>query len=291
MSDWLIVGAEGQVGQHLRNAILAKGLPAIGVDLISQDPAKRLDIRQEGDVRNVLTEVRPSVVFLPAGLANVDYCELHPTESYETNVTGVYNVVRWANDVHAQIVFFSSDYLFDGQAGPYDETSPPNPINKYGRQKLMAEHGIALHASHYLIVRTTVVYGWESQGKNFVYRLTSSLKQNQRIDVPADQTGNPTYAPNLAEAVVELVSQGATGVFNVVGPERVSRYEFAREAARVFGMDERLIRPVMTSALGQPARRPLDAGLLTEKASAVLQTPLLGFRDGLRSMARAGSAP
>jgi dTDP-4-dehydrorhamnose reductase len=287
MTAHLIIGEAGQVGEHLSYATTKAGLSAVGVDFAYQDLGKHLDIRIFDSVQSFIASARPTVVYLPAALSNVDYCESHPVESYNTNVIGVANVVRASNEVDAKIVYFSSDYIFDGLSGPYTELDTANPINEYGRQKLMAEHFVALHACNYLIIRTTVVYGWEQQGKNFVYRLINTVKGNQTLRVPVDQISTPAYAPNLAQVVVELANQNASGVYNVVGPERVNRYEFACEAARVFGLDENLIKPVSTSLLAQPARRPLNAGLVTDKVSAIVKTPLVGFRDGLRIMALA----
>lgn len=286
MNIHLIIGASGLVGEDLVRAAPNAGLEAMGTYHSHPVPdMQRLDIRSRTEVQLLVAKVRPTIVYLPASLANVDYCELHPEEGYATNVVGVCNVVRAVNNVGAKLIYFSSDYIFDGKAGPYRENDPANPICEYGRQKLIAEHYVALHARDYLIVRTTVVYGWERQGKNFVYRLLNTLEAGQILKVPVDQIGNPTYAPNLAQAVVELALSDARGVYHVVGPERVNRYEFACEAASVFGLDGSLIQPVATSQLGQPAPRPLNAGMVVEKAIAKLSVPLMGYRDGLRAMA------
>jgi dTDP-4-dehydrorhamnose reductase len=182
-------------------------------------------------------------------------------------------------------VYFSSDYIFDGLAGPYKEDDPANPICEYGRQKVIAEHYISLNAQDYLIIRTTVVYGWEHQGKNFIYRLLNTLRAGQRLPVPLDQIGNPTYAPNLSEATIKLSLTGARGVYHIVGPERVNRYEFAREAAKVFKLDESLLQPVTTPELQQIAPRPLNLGMAIDKVTAVLNFPLLDYKTGLAIMA------
>ena len=130
-----------------------------------------------------------------------------------------------------------------------------------------------------------MVYGWERQHKNFVYRLLDTLRDGKTLRVPADQVGTPTYAPDLAKAVRDLVASGARGVFHVVGPLRTSRYQFAQEAARVFGLDESLLQPVTTTGLDQTAPRPLNAGMSAEKAETALGRKLLDYREGLRVMA------
>jgi dTDP-4-dehydrorhamnose reductase len=197
-------------------------------------------------------------------------------------------VVQAVNEINAKIIFFSSDYVFDGVQGPYSEDDPAHPISEYGNQKLIGEHYIAFHSKNYLIIRTTVVYGWETQGKNFVQRLIKSLRDGERIRVPVDQIGNPTFAPNLAEAVIELATGGETGICNIVGSTLVSRYEFAVTIAKAFDLDPLLIVPVSTEELGQVAQRPLSAGLRVDKAQKILRTSLLGYLEGLRIMAVTG---
>ena len=281
-----VLGASGLVGQHLMNAVSAAGCQAVGTYCSHPvDGLVPLDIRGRRKVEQFFAAHRPPVVYLPASMANVDYCQLHPADTWAVNVQGVANVVQAANAAGAKVVYFSSDYIFDGVNGPYSETDPAQPICEYGRQKLAAEHCVALHAHSYLIVRTTVVYGWERQGKNFVSRLVETLSRGERLRVPADQVGSPTYAPNLAEAVVELGLSAGQGVYHVVGPDRVDRAEFARQAARAFGLSPHLIQPVSTSELGQAAPRPLNAGMRTEKAVAALRTRLVGYKEGLASMA------
>ncbi len=284
MSTHLVIGAAGQVGEHLAQALVQAGHPVAGADFLPAAGIEPLDIRDLSQVQALVERVAPAVVYLPAALTNVDYCELHPAQSYGTNVLGVANVVAAANAAGARLVYFSSDYVFDGRAGPYTEAAPANPINEYGRHKLLAEHHIGLHARDYLIVRTTGVFGWERQGKNFVYRLWQTLSAGQPVRVPVDQVANPTYAPNLAAVTVDLAGAGARGVYNVVGPERLSRYEFACAAAETFGLDPRLVQPVATSELGQAAARPLNAGLVVDKVQARTRVPLVGCRAGLQAM-------
>ena len=286
MRPHLVVGASGLIGEHLSRAAEQAGAGVVGTYHSHAIPGLRhLDIRDRENVELLFAEIGPAVVYLTAALPNVDRCETNPEETWETNVLGVRHVVGGARSVGAKLVYFSSDYVFDGKAGPYREDEPAHPICEYGRQKLMAEHYVALNASNYLIIRTTVVYGWERQGKNFICRLLNVLGAGQVLRVPHDQLGNPTYAPNLVRVVLELVGAGSEGLFHVVGPDRVSRYEFAREAASVFGLDERLVQPVATSQLGQAAPRPLNAGMMVEKVVAAQTVPLTGYKEGLRALA------
>lgn len=282
----IVIGGSGQVGHHLLRVIESGGHRAVGTCTTHPQPGLvTLDIRDRDSVLLLISDVQPSVVFLAASCTNVDYCELNSDLAYAVNVVGTAHVLEAVNRVGAKLVFFSSDYIFDGKNGPYSEEAPACPISEYGEQKLIAEHLVALNVSDYLIVRTTVVYSREPQARNFVQRLINTLREGKTVGAPADQIGTPTYAPNLAQAVLELSNEPVRGVINLAGPTLASRYEFALCAANVFGLDPTLIQSVPTSLLKQAARRPLNAGLKTDKAKRLLRTKLIGYEDGLRLMA------
>ncbi len=283
----LVVGASGQVGWHLLQTLRGQHQTVVGTYCNHPLPGGkwlRLDIRSRAQTFDVMFLARPRVVFLPAALTNVDECENHPEQTRKVNVDGVEHVVEAARLTGSRLVYFSSDYVFDGKSGPYDEDCPPNPICEYGRQKAEAEACVLSRSVEPLVIRTTVVYGWEPQRKNFIARLVEKTTAGEQVRVPADQVGNPTYAPALAAAAVQLTRSQHSGIFNLVGAERVSRYQFALEAANVFRLDARLIVPVSTAELKQAAPRPLQAGLITRKADAILKAPLPGIRAGLTAM-------
>jgi len=279
----LVIGASGQVGEHF---LEAAGPETTGTYLRHARPGLiPLNIEDLRQFHDVVAQTKPDVIYLMACQANVDYCETHPEVAWQTNVRGARNAVELANEFCCKLVFFSSEYIFDGAAGPYAEDAPVNPICEYGRQKAAAEQFITAGAKDWLIIRTAGVYSWESQGKNFIYRLLGALRGNTTIEVPSDQFSTPTYAPDLVRAVMQLVELDMRGVFNVAGSRVANRYEFAVAAARHFGLSSRFIAPVTTSKLSQAARRPLNAGLIVEKSERALSRPLLDFETGLREMA------
>jgi dTDP-4-dehydrorhamnose reductase len=138
-----------------------------------------------------------------------------------------------------------------------------------------------------VVIRTTVVYGPEPQGKNFVYQLLRRVRAGEGMRVPVDQVSSPTYNRDLAAASVELAERDLAGVINIAGDGVLDRFAFARLACEVFGLDATSIDPVGTAALGQRAKRPLRAGLRIDRARATLATPLRSPVDGLHAMRRA----
>ena len=165
----LIIGGSGQVGGHLSNKLgnLGKSV-VITHHRQATSNSIFLDIVSKDKVHQLISEFKPTHIYLPAAATNVDECEKNPDSTFPVNVTGVQNVVEAANHVNARLIYFSTDYIFDGVNGPYNESEPPNPICEYGKQKVCAEHYILSSCKDFLIIRTTVVYGWEQQQKNFV---------------------------------------------------------------------------------------------------------------------------
>ena len=280
----LIIGASGLIGgailvefsDHQQTMGTYNSFPVEGLT--------RVDISDLEAIRRLTEQFGPEVILQPAALTDVNYCESHPDECWRINVDGTRSIAEAASRLGARHVFFSTEYVFDGTAGPYSEEDPPGPISVYGRCKLAAEDAIREVTNNHLIIRTTAVYGWERQGNNFVVRLLRGVREGKRVAVPTDQITSPTYAPNLAQAVRELVESDACGIYNVAGPDIVDRYSFAVATARIFGFPIDLIKPIVTTELNQAARRPLRAGLKVDKAQRKLSTSLQGVEAGLTAM-------
>lgn len=281
----LIIGASGLVGTALR----AEFPDAVGTYFRNAvDGLVPLDIADVAAVDALVGDVAPALVVLPAAQPNVDRCELEPAESERVNVDGTRHVAAAAARAGARLVYFSTDYVFDGRAGPYAPDAATNPINVYGRHKLAAEAIVAAATPDHLIVRACGVYGYQASGKNFVMALTRLAAAGEPMRVPSDQWGTPTLADNLAAAVRALALRGERGIVHPVGPDYLTRIDFARVAAEVFGYAASdFLRPVTTPELKQPAARPLRGGV--DNASTQAKLPMLrlvGAREGLTLMRR-----
>lgn len=284
----LVIGASGMVGGVLVRVLERSGAEVVGTCLSRPLPGSlKLDVRDPTAVEACFEAVRPDVVFLavmPPGGA--DYCEDHPDEAHALNVLGTRNVVSAAVKRGARVVYYSSDYVFDGKAGPYSEEDVPRPINVYGRTKLEAEEVIRALVPDALILRTTAVFGWDRASKNFAMQVWEHVQAGNTMRVPSDQWGNPTLVDYLAEASVRLVQMDVRGTFNVVGKDRMPRSELGMALARAMALDPVLIVPVPTSELRQKASRPLDAGLKTGKLERLLGTEPLNLAESLKRFRR-----
>jgi len=265
-----VIGAEGQVGTFLMRELVARHTVS-GTSLDGQAPFPALDICRFADVEKALEQAKPDQVILTASLTHVDKCETSPELAEAVNVRGPENVARACRHVGAGMVFFSTDYIFDGIRGPYAETDQPAPLSVYGRTKWEAEQVVAAELENHLIIRTMNVYSYLPGSLNLFMQLLARTQKGEPVFAPADQMINPTQAANLAQAVGELVETGQRGIFNLAGTTRLSRLEFVRRVVAALASDPAQVKSLTTAEMKLPAARPLQSGLKTEKAQAVLK--------------------
>lgn len=282
-----VIGGSGLVGQVLLRVLENHQYEIAGTYASRPgDGLAFLDIRDGSLVEDYFRSVQPKVAFLTAALTHVDYCEEHPEDARRVNAKGARNVAEAAARHGCKLVLYSTDYIFDGRSGPYDEEAEPAPVSVYGRIKLEAERAVREIVENALILRTTVVYGWDPRSKNFAMQLYQKLLAGTPMKVPEDQYGNPTLVDYLVEASVRLVQGDVRGVVNVVGKDLLPRSDFARALARVFGLDPKMILAVSTAGLRQRAPRPLRGGLKTEKLARLLGTEAMPLEEALKRLRR-----
>jgi dTDP-4-dehydrorhamnose reductase len=287
MDKVLIVGGTGLVGNALLRTWTAQGadVAAATYHCHASGGFLQLDMQDEAQVKALLSEHRPTVVAVPAANPFVDYCQLHPEQTRRVNVAGTLNVARACKAIGARMIFYSSDYVFDGLKGHYTEEDAPSPINEYGRQKAETERGVLALDPRNLVIRTSGAYGWQWEPKNFVLQVRGHLSAGRPMRVAEGLRYNPTYVENLAEITAALVAAGEGGIFHVVGGEEILRGEFAVRAARALGLDDALIQIVPLAEFKSPTVRPKQTSLMTEKVRRLLpRIPLLGVDAGLARM-------
>jgi len=280
----LVIGASGLIGYSLFEHFSKENSVVGTFNTHKFDNLIQLNLLNKDELERIIENVKPRVILLPAALTNVDYCEKEKNECWKQNVIGPLNLIQLIKNSSVKLVYYSTDYVFNGKNGPYSEEDIPHPLNIYGKSKLETETNIKQNLTNFLIIRTTVVYGWEHLRKNFVYSLIKSIKSGKTIKVPKDQIGTPTYVENLAEATLELVKSDKHGIYNVGGPQLLDRYSLALIIAEVFNLNQSLIIPIKTSELNQIASRPLHAGLKINKLLTSIKIKMLSPREALQHM-------
>jgi len=290
MKRLLICGANGLLGQRLSLMLSTQNEYEVLNTSIERSfvfdsrlfDYNQLDITNRSDVKSLASSFQPNVILNAAAITNVDWCELHHEETWKVNVTAVENLADAARKVGAKLIHVSTDYVFDGKHGPYDEETKPNPIGYYGKSKLASENAVLVAEIPHTIIRTNVLYGSGIGVKaNFALWVINSLRAGKHIAVVDDQYGNPTFVSDLAIAMIKAFELNRNGIFHVGGGEQLSRYDFALRAAEVFHLDASLITRVKTSELNQASPRPMISGFITLKAETQLGIHFLNARDGL----------
>lgn len=287
----IVVGGSGQIGERVMRFCLAQGVWVIPTYHRNPRPgALALDAADRVQVLQLIERVNPWLIINSMNAkGGTDACEADPDLARRAHVETARNLVDAARRIGARFVQISTDYVFDGRAGPYDETAIPHPLSRLGRAKLEAEQYTLSHLPDALVVRTSFVFSWTPQSatKNFVMQLLEQDARHEPMRVPHDQVGNVTYAGNFAEALMELVELGATGIYHLAGTTRCSKYEWALRVAAFFGLKPSLIQGVTTAELGQSGPRPLQSGFRLDKAQATLRrATLLSLDEGLAAMER-----
>jgi len=220
-----------------------------------------------------------------AALTNVDACEVDKKKCWRLNVAAVEHLIDAASKISARILQLSTDYVFDGNNGPYSEEDIPNPICYYGESKLASENILQMSDEQHTIARTAVLYGKEiGIRENFVTWLLPKLRSGQPVRIVDDQIGNTTFAGELADSIWRIMNLGSRGTFHLCGREYISRYHFALKIAEVFELESTLIKQSKTDDLEQIANRPLFSGLRVEKALRELGVELSDVMGGLTKL-------
>jgi dTDP-4-dehydrorhamnose reductase len=279
----LITGANGLLGSNL-SLQLSEKFQVIATDvLVPSIPGccnLKLDITDNEDIKKI-SEVNPDYIIHCAALVDVDYCETAKEEAWLVNAKGSENVAKAAADAGSYLVYISTDSVFDGKQGNYQEMDVPNPVNNYAKSKLNAELLVQKACNNYCIVRTNI-YGWNRQSKNSIAEwMLESLLSGRTLTGFKDVFFSPILVNNLADALIELFSEKHRGILHISGSERVSKLEFASLIAEAFSLNKQLITPISIDSLKLRADRPKDTSLNVLKAQSLLKTRLLNASEGI----------
>lgn len=261
----VLLGSRSQLAGDLQRRL---GEPAT---LLAREQA---DLTHPAQVRAVLAELRPQVVFNCAAYNQVDVAEQQPEAAFAVNAWGVWHLAQTCRELGALLVHFSTNYVFGLQAersSPYREEDAPGPVNLYGVSKLTGEYLLRQVGPEHLIVRTCGLFGLhgtrrEGRG-NFVEKMLAQAQEGRPIRVVMDQVCTPSYTADVAEAAVQLVRRGCRGLFHVTNSGSCSWYEFACE---LFRQQQQAVEvlPVRSEEYAAPARRPAYSVLDTRAAAA-----------------------
>ncbi|MEM9671728.1 MAG: SDR family oxidoreductase [Bacteroidota bacterium] len=294
----LITGVNGLLGQKLLSIFCKNKDCSFDIVAVSRGRARfdgsykqlkyyDLDITHREQVFNIIHLEKPDVIIHAAAMTNVDYCESHQEDCWEVNVQSVVHMLQAAEAYNSFFVHLSSDFVFAGDKRFLTEEDKPHPINFYGQSKFQAEKFVLKSRVPHAVIRTAVVYGiaHKMSRSNIILWVKRNLEDGKSIRVVDDQYRSPTLAEDLATGCYLIVQKQSTGIYNIAGGEVLTPYEMAIKIADYFGLDKSLITRTDASEFVQPAKRPLETGLVIDKAKFELGYQPHSFDQGVAILA------
>ncbi|MGO8971225.1 MAG: SDR family oxidoreductase [Myxococcaceae bacterium] len=284
---FLVTGANGLVGSRVSAELSARGhaLTALGRGRRRIGGAfeyASVDLDDAGALASSIRSARPDVIINAGGMTDVDGCETAASEAFRVNGVAPGTLALAAAEVSAHLVHVSTDYVFDGTAGPYDEDAIPNPRGVYALTKHIGEQAVRALAPSWAIARTAVVYGWPPAARpNFGSWLLSALRKGETVRLFEDQFVSPSLAESVAEQLVEIAERRLGGIWNVCGAEVVNRVQFGHALCAEFALDASRILPARLAEGTLKSPRPPRGGLRTDKATAKLTAQPVGLAASL----------
>ena len=288
----LVVGCHGRLGQHVLRGLLGK-CEVMG---LARDEETFIDHPGFGYARapgttvealeTVFDNFAPDAVLNAAAYTNVDKAEEERERCWEVNAQLPASLAELCRRHGSWLGHVSTDYVFDGEAGPYATDAPTRALGWYGQTKLEAERRIAQSGARASVVRTLVLFGkGHGVGKDFFAWALGQLRAKQPITVVTDQVSNACWAQDLTDALVAAMEKESEGLYHAASPEVISRFEMTRMAAELRGLDASLVVPISTAELGQKARRPMRSGLLAERSAQALGVRFRSLVEALEGYA------
>jgi dTDP-4-dehydrorhamnose reductase len=290
MKRILVTGVSGFLGRYVATTLThhyaVLGTYCSHAPGLEAGELTRLDLTDVEGVHATFREFHPDVVVHTAALADVDACERHPNNAYEVNVRGTEAIAQATMAAGARLIFISTDQVYDGVKGYYDEADVAQPLMVYGRTKLEGEHRAVAICRDTVILRLALLYGWGIPTRlNFVDGLVARLRAGQEVPLFVDQYRTPLYVVQAAEAIARLIEAPDVGeTFNLGGGERINRYAFGLKCCDVFDLPKALLKPIEMSFIGGLAARPRDCSMNSAKIVSRLQMVALTVEEGLRRM-------
>lgn len=296
MKKILITGSNGLLGQklidlYLKNNDVKLIATARGINRYPTDDGYEyaiMDITSFEQVQEVIKKHKPHCIINTAAMTNVDQCEEDMVGAENLNINAVSHLIDAANQVDAHFIQLSTDFIFDGKAGPYKEDDEPNPLSFYGKTKLEAEKIIRTKSNKWSIIRTILVYGivHDMSRSNIVLWAKNALEKGQPLKIVDDQFRSPTLAEDLAIGCQLVEQKEAEGIYNISGKDQMSIVSLVERVADYFQLDKTSIERVSSSTLNQPAKRPPITGFNLERSIKELGYNPHSFEEGIELLMR-----
>ena len=281
----LVTGAGGMLGTAAVPILRDAGHAVIDTDIRPETGLLMLDVRNPDEVAYAIFRMEPEVVLHFAAVTSLEDCEADPDNAWHTNALGTAYVTQACRERSIPLLYVSTAGVFDGTSvQPYTEFDTPNPLNVYGRSKLAGERFVAASPLTWIARAGWMMSGGPDHDHKFVSLIVRQVREGKReLRVVGDKYGSPTYGPDFARGICDLIGSDRYGLYHLTCSEQTSRYDIAKEIVRLMGADVEVIGvPSREFELsGFPAARPRNEALRNYRAELEGATPMRGWREAL----------
>ncbi len=281
MSKKILVIGTGFLGRYLLRELNSSSIQAYGTSFNQSTQDKfKVDIRNIDSIKKCILQLKPDTIINCAANVDLDFLEKNEKQAIAINAIGAKNLALVANQNDIRLIHISTDGIFDGKKGNYSEEDIPNPVNVYGKSKLMGEQLIQENSNNYVILRTNF-YGYNEQGKHLLNWVLTTLKQKKQLIGFDDILFTPLEISNLCMMIRDITMKNIHGIIHLASDKTISKYQFAIEAANVFQLDKNLIKKGSVEDLKLIAKRPKNTSLSNKKAKKFVSVHITPLNESL----------
>lgn len=282
----LVIGGSGLVGSTflrygLGNYDLHATINVNKIEFNSILSTKMNLVEERSTIVDLINTFKPEVTIHTAAHPSVDLCESRKDLADTLHVDVTRDIAGVCKEIGSKLLYLSTDWVFGGELNKkYTESDTPNPINYYGKTRLLAEKIIMDYSPSNVVLRTAVIYGWHKRSR-FTNWILQSLMEKKIVDPHVDQYATPTLVDDLVKSMIRIIDRDISGLYHAAGKTCINRYEFARLLARIFGLDENLIKPVTAIEKKQDAPRPVSSCLDSTRLEKIIDYEFSDVSSGV----------
>jgi len=281
MSKKILVIGTGFLGRYLLRELNSSSIQAYGTSFNQSTQDKfKVDLRNIDSIKKCVLQLKPDTIINCAANVDLDFLEKNEKQAIAINAVGAKNLAIVTNQNDIRLIHISTDGIFDGKKGNYSEEDIPNPVNVYGKSKLMGEQLIQENSNNYVILRTNF-YGHNEQGKHLLNWILTTLKQKKQLIGFDDILFTPLEISNLCMMIRDITMKNIHGIIHLASDKTISKYQFAIEAANVFQLDKNLIKKGSVEDLKLIAKRPKNTSLSNKKVKKFVSLHITPLNESL----------
>lgn len=284
VTNVLVIGA-GFLGSHVTEKFMKNGFKVNSTSLSGKNSSMKLDITNFKNTEKSIEILNPDLIINCVSPTNIDFLEENPNLAFSVNHFALENIAKIVDKLGIRLIHISTDSVFDGIKGKYNESDPPKPINVYSKSKYEGEKVIQKICDNYVIVRTNF-YGVDKY-KNFLFsKVLDELEHNRTVIGFDDVIFNPLEITNLSQMIKEIATTDFTGIIHLASDEIITKYDFCKKITCFFGMEQSLVKKGSIEDMKFIARRPKNTSLSNKLAKQIIKTPIIKYEAWLHDVSK-----